>query len=105
MADILGAPIEHHPRASGSLGVAFLAAYATGQVRSFAAIRDAWLAGPELSIPDPSTRRTYDDLYRLYCYLDSSLTAAFAMLPAAVDADEETTSGALPSQGSPEISR
>ncbi len=79
MADILGAPIEHHPRASGSLGVAFLAAYASGQVSSFDAIRDAWLAGPELSIPDPSTRRAYDDLYRFYSHLDSGLAAAFAL--------------------------
>ena len=98
MADILGAPIEHHPQASGSLGIAFLAAYASGQVSGFDAIRDAWLAGPELSIPNPSTRRTCDDLYRLYCHLDSSLSTAFAMLPAAVDADEEMISGSLPSK-------
>ncbi|MCX6032547.1 MAG: hypothetical protein NT169_25045 [Chloroflexi bacterium] len=52
MADILGAPIEHHAQASGSLGIAFLAAYATGQVSNFDAIRDAWLVDPEISIPD-----------------------------------------------------
>jgi xylulokinase len=87
MADILGAPvsgkaghsIEHHPQASGSLGIAFLAAYATGQVSGFDAIRDTWLVGPELSIPDPSTRRIYDDRYRLYCHLDDSLATAFAL--------------------------
>jgi sugar (pentulose or hexulose) kinase len=87
VADILGAPIEHHAQASGSLGIAFLAAYATGQVSNFAAIRDAWLAGPEITTPDPGTRRIYDDLYRLYCHLDSSLATAFAMLPAAVGVD------------------
>jgi xylulokinase len=78
MADILDAPIEYHSRASGALGVAFLAAYASGLVR-FEAIRDAWLAGPELTVPDAATRQCYDDLYRLYCHLDSSLSTAFAM--------------------------
>ena len=81
MADILDAPIEYHPRASGALGIAFLAAYASGLVGSFEAIRDDWLAGPELTVPDAATRRCYDDLYRLYCHLDGSLSAAFAMLP------------------------
>jgi len=85
MADILDAPIEHHPQASGALGVAFLAAYASGLVGSFDAIRDDWLADPELTLPDATTRRCYDDLYRLYCHLDSSLSAAFAMLPSTHD--------------------
>ncbi|MCX6032552.1 MAG: FGGY family carbohydrate kinase [Chloroflexi bacterium] len=98
MADILGAPIEHHAQASGSLGIAFLAAYATGQVSNFDAIRDTWLAGPDISIPDPSTRRTYDDLYRLYCHLDSSLSTAFALLPATAGADEEMITGSLSSK-------
>ena len=104
MADILAAPIKHHAQASGSLGIAFLAAYATGQVRNFAAIRDTWLAGPEISIPDPGTRRTYDDLYRLYCHLDSSL----GRLPCCRlrrAADEEMSSGTQSSQGSPGVSR
>ena len=81
MADILDAPIEYHPRASGALGIAFLAAYASGLVGSFEAIRDDWLADPELTAPDATTRRCYDDLYRLYCHLDGSLSAAFAMRP------------------------
>lgn len=66
----------------------FLAAYATGQMSGFAAIRDAWLASPEISAPDPSTRRTYDDLYRLYCHLDGSIANAVAMLPTAAGANE-----------------
>ena len=78
---ILDAPIAYHPRASGELGIAFLAAYASGLVSSFEVIRDAWLAGPKLIAPDTSTRRCYDDLYRLYCHLDNSLSTAFAMLP------------------------
>ena len=81
MADILDAPIEYHPRASGALGIAFLAAYASGLVGGFEAIRDDWLAGPELTVPNAATRQCYDDLYRLYCHLDDSLSAAFAMLP------------------------
>ena len=80
-ADILDAAIEYHPRAGGALGIAFLAAYASGLVSSFEAIRDDWLAGPELTVPDPAARHCYDDLYRLYCHLDGSLSAAFAMLP------------------------
>ena len=80
MADILDASIEYHPRASGALGIAFLAAYASGLVGSFEAIRDNWLAGPKLTVPE-TTRHCYDNLYRLYCHLDSSLSAAFAMLP------------------------
>ncbi len=83
MADILDASIEYHPQASGALGIAFLAAYASGLVGSFEVIRDAWLADPELTAPDAATRRCYDDLYRLYCHLDGSLSSAFAMLPAA----------------------
>ena len=85
MADILDAPIEYHPRASGALGIAFLAAYASGLVGNFDAIRDDWLAAPEITTPDASTRRCYDDLYRLYCHLDSGLSLAFAMLPASHD--------------------
>jgi xylulokinase len=88
MADILGAPLEHHAQASGSLGIAFLAAYATGQVTSLSAIRDAWLADPEITTPDPNIRRTYDDFYRVYCHLDSSLAEAFGMLQA-VGTNEE----------------
>ena len=80
-ADILDAPIEYHPQSGGSLGIAFLAAYAIESVSDFGAIRDAWLAGPDVIRPDAATRSTYDDLYRLYCHLDSSLSAAFAMLP------------------------
>ncbi|OIO93054.1 MAG: hypothetical protein AUK03_08850 [Anaerolineae bacterium CG2_30_64_16] len=80
------------------MGIAFLAAYATGQVNGFAAIQDAWLAGPKISIPDPGTRRTYDDLYRLYCHLDSNLSTAFAMLPTLAGADEEMISGSLSSK-------
>lgn len=79
MADVLGRDIEYHPQSGGSLGIAFLAAYASGLVGSFATIRDAWLADPTVSRPNLSTRRTYDDLYRLYCHLDDSLATAFAM--------------------------
>jgi xylulokinase len=82
VADILDAPIEHHPQSGGSLGIAFLAGYASGLVGRFEAIRDTWLVGPELSVPDAGRRRHYEELYRLYCHLDSGLSAAFAMLPA-----------------------
>ena len=85
MADILDTPIEYHPRASGALGIAFLAAYASGLVGSFEAIRDDWLADPELTVPNAATRHCYDDLYRLYCHLDSCLSVAFAMLPSILD--------------------
>jgi len=85
VANILDAPIEYHYQASGSLGIAFLAAYATGLAGGFETIRDDWLARPELTLPDAGTRRCYDDLYKLYCHLDSSLSAAFAMLPSTHD--------------------
>jgi xylulokinase len=81
VADILDTPIEYHPRASGALGIAFLAAYASGLVGSFESICNDWLADPELTVPDAATRQCYDDLHRLYCHLDGSLSSAFAMLP------------------------
>ena len=37
---------------------------------------------PNSQCPMRTTRHCYDDLYRLYCHLDGSLSAAFAMLPA-----------------------
>jgi xylulokinase len=83
VADILNAPLQFHPRGSGALGIAFLAAYALGCLRSFDIVRDAWLANPEHVLPDPAVRGCYDDLYGLYCHLDDGLAAAYARLSAA----------------------
>ncbi len=84
VADILATPIEYYPGSGGALGIAFLAAYATGAVDRFEAIRDIWLGAPEITRPNPANTQRYHDLYRLYCYLDDSLAPAFEMLALAL---------------------
>ena len=80
LADILEAPVEYHPAASGALGIAFLAAYATGHIGGFSAMRDKWLAQPEVVTPDSIAAKMYRRLYKLYCCLDDALGPAYAML-------------------------
>jgi len=80
LADILETPVEHHPAASGALGIAFLAGYATGQVAGFRIIRDAWLAEPGVTAPNPATTEVYRQLYQVYCHLDDTLGPVYALL-------------------------
>ena len=81
VADILDDAPRVSPAGQRRVGDHVLAGYASGLVGSFEAVRDDWLAGPKLTVPDVTTRHCYDDLYRLYCHLDGNLSAAFAMLP------------------------
>ncbi len=80
LADILETSIEYHPAASGALGIAFLAGYATGHIAGFESIRDAWLAQPAVTVPDPTTYGVYRSHYQAYCCLDETLGAVYAML-------------------------
>ena len=83
LADILETSIEYHPAASGALGIAFLAGYATGRIDGFEAIRDAWLAQPAVTEPDPTRKAVYRSLYQAYCYLDETLGPVYAILDGA----------------------
>jgi xylulokinase len=71
-ADVLAAPVAYHPAASGALGIAFLAGYATGRVRSFDEISQGWLAQPQLTLPDPPASTVYSGCYEAYCRLDET---------------------------------
>jgi xylulokinase len=93
LADILAREIEYFPGASGALGVAFIAAYATGCVERFEDIRDHWLSGPVLTRPIPANAERYDALYRVYCCLDDGLDQAFELLASL------TSDGDFPGQG------
>jgi hypothetical protein len=75
------------------LGVAFIAAYATGCVERFEDIRDHWLSGPVLTRPIPANAERYDALYRVYCCLDDGLDQAFELLASL------TSDGDFPGQG------
>ena len=82
LADIL----EEYPHRVSSRrirragGIAFLAAYATGHIGGFSAMRDKWLAQPEVVTPDAIAAKMYRRLYKLYCCLDDALGPAYAML-------------------------
>jgi xylulokinase len=85
VAAILDTPVEYHPAASGALGIAFLAGYATGHIADFAAIRSAWLAHPEITQPDPAAVAVYRRLQTVYDCLDGMLGPAYQALGAAVN--------------------
>jgi xylulokinase len=72
IADVLEAPVEHHPDASGALGIAFLTGFATGGVRSFDEISRVWLAQPQLTFPEPAASTVYAEGYEAYCRLDDA---------------------------------
>jgi len=79
LADILETSVEYHPAASGALGIAFLAGYATGQISCFETIRDTWLAQPVVTLPAPAAEM-YRRLYQVYTCLDDMLGPVYAML-------------------------
>jgi xylulokinase len=78
MADMLEMPLEYHPQSAGSLGIAFLAGYATGLLPDFAAIKAGWLAHPEVVHPDPTAARIYRRNYTTYLALEQALAPVFA---------------------------
>ena len=84
LADILETSIEYHPAASGALGIAFIAGFATGYIAGFEVIRDAWLVQPAVMAPDPTTFGVYRALCQAYCYLDDTLGPVYRMLDDAI---------------------
>jgi xylulokinase len=80
LADILETAIEHHPAASGALGIAFLAGHATGRLASFEALRHTWLAEPTITNPDAAAQAVYRARYQAYCLLEEVLGPVYALL-------------------------
>ncbi len=79
-ADVLDMELEYFPRASGSLGIAFLAGYAVGAVGDFSAIKHQWLKEPEIVRPDAGARERYHRLFPIYEEFDAAVAGPFAHL-------------------------
>lgn len=80
VAETLNINLEYHPRASGALGIAFLAAYSTGMVNDFSIIKNEWLKDVQSIIPDAHSVERYQDYYSLYCEFDDALAVPFERL-------------------------
>jgi xylulokinase len=80
VADVLEAPLEYSPGASGALGIAFIAGYAVGLIEEFTEIKETWLQGQELTTPDPTASALYRRLFPLYVEFEEALAAPFSHL-------------------------
>jgi xylulokinase len=78
MADVLELPLEYHPQAAGSLGIAFLAGYAAGLLPDFAALKDQWLVDNEIVAPNAEAATVYRRAYATYLALEEALAPVFA---------------------------
>ena len=84
VADVLGTSLEYYQAASGSLGIAYLAGYATGLIPDFRSVKTDWLKEPIISNPVPACFEVYNHYYELYCQFEHQMTAPFAQLAAVV---------------------
>jgi xylulokinase len=87
MADILNTELEYHPSASGSLGIAFQAAYALGLVDEYTDIKNRWLSDALRIKPDPAAVQVYDRLFPVYCAFDEVVAEPFRLLSEALRGD------------------
>jgi len=82
LADVLESPIEYYPQASGALGMAFLAAWASGAVHEFETVRESWLSGGQVTQPNPAAFQAYAAAYRRYQTFDRAIAdAQHSLLP------------------------
>jgi glycerol kinase len=72
--------MEYFPAARGSLGIAFLAGYATGLIEDFAAIKHSWLVHPEITTPDADAVEIYRDYWKVYNEFEQRMAVPFAQL-------------------------
>jgi xylulokinase len=80
LADVLNVEIEYFPQASGALGMAFLAAWASGAVHEFDIVREAWLPVPTCSTPDPQTAALYQTAFQRYQVFEQAIETALKQL-------------------------
>ncbi len=80
VSNVLNARLLFHPKSSGALGIAFLAGYATGLKKDFAAINQKWLQDPVVTEPDPEIVELYDHLFKYYCKFDEALEEPFLFM-------------------------
>jgi xylulokinase len=80
VTDVLNTPLAYYPASSGSLGIAFLAGYAAGLIAYFGDIKHSWLRDPQVTRPDETAARTYDQYFKLYCEFEQQMTSPFAHL-------------------------
>jgi xylulokinase len=77
LADVLEVEIEYYLQASGALGMAFLAAWASGAVHEFDTVRESWLRAAERSLPDALAQPFYRTAFEQYNALDRALELVF----------------------------
>lgn len=77
LAGILEMEIEHSPRASTALGMAFLAAWGVGAVHDFETVKTLWLGDMQRVRPDPAEFAAYRAAYRTYGVFDQALAEAY----------------------------
>lgn len=80
MADVLDAPLEYHPHASGALGIAFLAGHGIGRLPDFGVIKREWLRDRQMTSPRPAAHAAYNAYFPLYCAFDTMLHEPYAHL-------------------------
>jgi xylulokinase len=80
LADVLGAEIGYDAQSSGALGMAYLAAWASGAVHEFDTVKLSWLRAETWSRPDPQAAAAYQAAYRSYQVFERALEQAYSQL-------------------------
>ena len=65
-ADVIGRELYYNPKSSTALGIAFLAGYGSGMIKSYDSLEKDWLSDSIAVKPDETRSRQYHRLYEKY---------------------------------------
>ena len=82
LADVLGVEIGFDAQSSGALGMAYLAAWATGAVHEFDTVKQSWLRAETRSLPDAQAAAAYKAAYQSYQVFERALEEGYGRLKA-----------------------
>lgn len=85
VSNMLGLPQYYTPAGSGALGVAYLAAQASGAFPDLETIRSTWLGNREATAPDPDQHADYRRLLAEWQALDGALASFQKRQPATAE--------------------
>jgi len=79
LADVLGVEIGYDAQSSGALGMAYLAAWATGAVHEFDTVKRSWLRAETRAQPDPQAAAACRSAFRSYQVFERAIEQAYAI--------------------------
>ena len=79
LADVLGVEIGYDAQSSGALGMAYMAAWATGAVHEFDTVKRSWLRAETRAQPDPRAAAACRSAFQSYQVFERAIEQAYAI--------------------------